>query len=1151
MRRTLCLFTSIAFLCAAGTSNPAVAQTPNVRAWGWNASGQLGNGVDEETVSRSTPVQINGLTGVTAVAGSMYHSLAIGGGGAVWAWGANGYGELGNGNNANSDVPVQVTGLTAAVAVAAGIYHSLALKSDGTVWAWGSGGEGGSSQTSNVPVQVTGLSGVTAIAGGELHSLALTSGGMVWAWGANNSGQLGNGGQPDYSAPVQVSGLTGVVAIAAGDFHSLALKSDGTVWAWGYNTDGELGNGSNTNSNVPVQVSIAGVSAIAGGGSHNLALKTDGTLWAWGYNSLGELGIGTFTSSNLPVAVTGLSGVKSIAAGGYNSLAQTSDGVLWDWGANLDSELGNGTTQQNNVPVQVNGIGPVAAFAGGVFYNLAAKSDGTAWSWGFNVDGELGNGVMANSNVPVVVSGVDSVVAVATGVYHSLALKSDGTVWAWGANYDGELGNATTAIASDVPVQVTLLTGAVSIAAGAYHSLAAKSDGTVWAWGYDNDGELGDGSATVNSTAPVPVVGLTNAVSVAAGDSFSLALKADGTVWTWGANDSGQLGNNSTAGSTVPVQVASLAGIVAVAAAGSHAVALRSDGTVWAWGYNNDGELGNSSYANSGVPVQVTGLTGVVAIACAEYGSVALSANGTVWAWGVNGAGELGNGSPAVNSNVPVQVSGVTGAVAIAADLALKSDGTIWAWGSNFEGQLGDGTNAYTTVPVPVSNLQGVAAIAGGGLQSLAALAGSLPQLSLKPSSLYFAANSGARQAATVSLTNSGAAPVTIGNIVLTGMNPGDFTLSNTCSGTSLAPSQSCNLNVAFAPLAQGPRYAALLIAANAPGSPILVPLSGGAASGCSYSVSPTTLAAPSSGAVSAIAIQTDPTCSWSITGLPTWITASATSGTGTASLTLTIAANTGAPLSASIGVAGTTVTVTEASSVLLVNSGGVVNAASYTAPVAPGSIAAIFGNFLLAAPLTVSTFPIPLSLGGLGFGFGGPPSVPLFYANTGQVDAQIPWELSGQVQATMTATLGGQTSTQTITLAEYAPGIFTMNGEGTGQGAILGANNRVADSSNPATAGTTILQIFCTGLGPVSNQPATGAAAPTDPNSLAETITQPAVTVGGATAQVLYSGLAPGSVGLYQVNAKVSASSATGPAVPVAISIGGAASNTVTIAVQ
>jgi uncharacterized protein (TIGR03437 family) len=242
---------------------------------------------------------------------------------------------------------------------------------------------------------------------------------------------------------------------------------------------------------------------------------------------------------------------------------------------------------------------------------------------------------------------------------------------------------------------------------------------------------------------------------------------------------------------------------------------------------------------------------------------------------------------------------------------------------------------------------------------------------------------------------------------------------------------------------------------------------------------------------------------------------------------------------------------VTQAQGDLWIAQGGVVNDASYAAPVVPGSIAAAFGVFPLTAPVVDTTWPASIS--GLSLQFGGTPA-PLYFVSSGQVNFQVPWELEGQSQASLTATVSGETSiAQTIGLAPYAPAIFAVNGQGTGQGAIIDAvSYALVDSSNPATAGSTYLSIYCTGLGAVTNQPATGVPAPDSP-PLSQTTATPRVYIGGAWAtNMTFSGLAPGYVGLYQVNVQVPDLPAVkGNAVPVTISVGNATSNAVTIAVQ
>ena len=236
------------------------------------------------------------------------------------------------------------------------------------------------------------------------------------------------------------------------------------------------------------------------------------------------------------------------------------------------------------------------------------------------------------------------------------------------------------------------------------------------------------------------------------------------------------------------------------------------------------------------------------------------------------------------------------------------------------------------------------------------------------------------------------------------------------------------------------------------------------------------------------------------------------------------------------------------------INPGGLVNAASYTAPVAPGSIASVFGDFFVPAPLSATEPPLPASLAGLSIIFDASIPAPLFYVSGSQINFQVPWELATPLGADIAATLYGDTGPpQTMDLAPVAPAIFTVNGSGSGQGAILDASNRLVDASNPATPGSTVLQIFCTGLGPVTNQPPTGSPAPLSPLAQTSYSPPPAVMVGGVAADVSFSGLAPGYVGLYQINAQVPAGLPANSATPVSISYGqgAASSNVVTIAVQ
>jgi alpha-tubulin suppressor-like RCC1 family protein len=596
--------------------------------------------------------------------------------------------------------------------IAGGSNHTISIKSDGTLWAWGNNLSGqlgdGTNTDRNAPVQIGTDTDWISIAAGEDHTIALKSDGTLWAWGWNGFGQLGNGTNTASNIPVQEDGTdTDWVQVAAGGNHTLALKSDGTLWTWGWNDDGQLGNGSNTDSDVPVQIGAdTDWVRVAGGERFTLALKSDGTLWAWGSNSHGQLGNGTNgigTDKNAPVQIGADTDWVSVAGGADDSdhtVALKSDGTLWAWGWNGKGQLGDGTNTDSNVPVQITTVdNNWVTIAAGQDHTIALKSDGTLWAWGFNFLGQLGDGTNTDRNCPVQIGTDTDWVAIAAGDNHTIALKSDGTLWAWGFNFYGQLGDSTNGD-SDVPILIGSATDWVAIAAGGWHTIALKSDGTLWAWGRNTFGQLGDNTTTQRNSPVQEVRTDTDWVQVAAGSTHTIALKSDGTLWAWGLNFSGQLGDNTTTSKKIPVQEdGNDTDWVAIAAGDNHTIALKSNGTLWAWGFNSNGQLGDGTNGfgkDKKAPVQIGSDTDWVAIAGGGWHTIALKSDGTLWAWGLNGEGQLGDGTN-TDKNAPVKIGTDTDWVAIAAGqnhtVALKSNGTLWAWGENTEGQLGDGTN--------------------------------------------------------------------------------------------------------------------------------------------------------------------------------------------------------------------------------------------------------------------------------------------------------------------------------------------------------------------------------------------------------------------------------------------------------------------------
>ncbi len=487
-------------------------------------------------------------SGMPRIAAGGLHTIAMKPSGTVWTWGNNSFGQLGDGTRTDSSSPVQVSGLSDVIGVAGGFWHTVALKSDGTAWTWGSNkygqlGNGDETDTdSSAPVEVSGLSDAIAVAGGYWHTVALKSDGTVWAWGNNFYGQLGNGTTTASSTPVQVKNgdgtdLSDVLAIACGYWHTLALRSDGTVWAWGNNTYGQLGTTTTAHSAEPVQVSglsgvdtnVDNVTSIAGGYWHSLALKTDGTVWAWGNNAYGQLGDGSTIDSSVPVQVKlHPPTVRTGSASGVTAESATLNGtananglettVWFEYGTSFGS-YGNTTSTQTidgrsdmSVAIGVSGLTEKTVYYFRIVAeNLAGTTYGSVNSFTTSAASTMRESSKVASDVTIrkSVAQIRNILSIAGGGGHTLCLRSDGSIWSCGSNYDGQLGhvgdNGEDYADSSIPANAGPLSGIItSIASGNWHTVALRSDGTVWTWGGNYNGQLGDGTNNKSKT-PVQV----------------------------------------------------------------------------------------------------------------------------------------------------------------------------------------------------------------------------------------------------------------------------------------------------------------------------------------------------------------------------------------------------------------------------------------------------------------------------------------------------------------------------------------------------------------------------------------------------------------------------------------------------------------------
>jgi len=716
MKKFLVLFCFVVF-------STIISRAEEIYSWGLNEHYELGLG------NTWSPGQVGNTSNWVQVACGRNHTVAIRDDGTLWAWGYNKYGQLGDGTNTDKYSPIQIGSGTNWSQVACGYYHTLAIRDDGTLWAWGNNGSGrlgdGTTTRRRSPVQIGSDNDWTQVGGGYSHTLGIRSNSgsnTLYAWGNNSYGQLGNGTTTGSTSPVPIS--SGWVQVDCGYRHTLGIRNisgiGNKLHAWGRNNSGQLGDGTTTNRISPVQIDIgSGYNClqVACGYEHTLAIRSDNTLWAWGYNGNAQLGDGTTTNRTSPVQITSYNDWTQVACGKVvayffgHSVAIRDNGTLWACGLNNYGQLGFGvdgtTCWQMSPPRQIGTDTDWTQVACGGAYTLGIRSSSgnTLWAWGYRRFGQLGFGWNEFRISPVKI-GSDTTWSQAAGAYrHSLAIQSNGTLWAWGNNGSGRLGDGTTTQRTS-PVQIgSSATTWSQVACYTFHSLGIQSDGTLWAWGGNSHGQLGDGTTTLR-TSPVQIGSSSTTWSqVACGRTHSLGIQRDGTLWAWGDNYYGQLGDGTTTRRTSPVQIGSGSDWSQVACGSSHSLAIQSDGTLWAWGDNHNGRLGDGTTTDRTIPVQIgSSSTTWSQVAGGREHTLAIRSDGTLWAWGYNWAGQLGDGS-GVTRHSPVQIGNDTWSQVACGELhtsAIQSNGTLWAWGRNHAGQLGDGTTTFRLSPVQI-----------------------------------------------------------------------------------------------------------------------------------------------------------------------------------------------------------------------------------------------------------------------------------------------------------------------------------------------------------------------------------------------------------------------------------------------------------------
>jgi alpha-tubulin suppressor-like RCC1 family protein len=701
---------------ASATLNIGAVKTDGTLwVWGRADSGQLGNGTT--TPNRSSPIQVGTLTNWAQISAGTQYFVAIKTDGTLWAWGLNTSGELGDGTTVNKSSPVQIGTLTNWAYIDTYLNQTVARKTDGTLWVWGlqNGTQFGTGNNTiySSPVQVGTRTDYTFVAMGASSSLYLTSDGFTWQGGCsgNSSGQVG---VTIYSSPVALSTLTRKYASASATSSTVtAVSTDGTLWSWGGNTFGEIGDGTTEVRSLPTQIGTLTnwASVWQTSVSTPVAVKQDGTIWSWGGNTNGTLGDGSWGTANqlldYPVPFTD----RQYSDMSYGTAAYfVSNGALYACGNNNFQEVGNGTTVWASSPVQIGTQTNWSKVAAGDQYGLAIKTDGTLWSWGVRagyVQGPEVTNLSGTSSFssPVLIPITFGKLPNACSFDNTLAISRDNYLFGWGRNGEAELGLGDL-IKVAGPKMIGTLTWS-EVTGGGKTSAAIRYDNTLWAWGENGLGELGLGNTT-NRLSPVQVGTLADYSKVVCGPNSTYFVR-NGTLWATGQNNLGQLGDGTTTNRSSPVQIGTLNTWSKVFATQDRtAFAIKTDGTLWAWGSNAYGQIGDNTSTNRSSPVQVGTLTNWATVSNGGYGALAVKTDGTLWAWGWGQDGQLGDGS-IISKSSPVQVGTLTNwskaSLGASHAVAVKTDGTIWSWGTGSFGQLGTGSTVLVNSPVQIGTL--------------------------------------------------------------------------------------------------------------------------------------------------------------------------------------------------------------------------------------------------------------------------------------------------------------------------------------------------------------------------------------------------------------------------------------------------------------